>query len=102
MRTTTSCFPEGWRSIAVFSFPVSHFPKGVVMNTQATVTNLIRHATALVSGWRTRPVPREVWHRADDLLQQAALLDEDSVMPVWSWRAREYEAWVEREDGEDA
>jgi hypothetical protein len=36
-----------------------------------------------------------VWHRADDLLQQAALLDEAAVMPTWAWLTEEYEAWVE-------
>jgi hypothetical protein len=36
-----------------------------------------------------------VWHRADDLLLQAALLDEQRVMPVWEWLTEEYEAWVE-------
>lgn len=63
------------------------------MNQQTQVTNLMRHATALVTGWRTRPVPREAWHRADDLLLQAALLDTDATIPTWEWLAREYEAW---------
>jgi hypothetical protein len=65
------------------------------MSHHATVTNLIRHATSLVVGWRTRPVPREAWHEADDILQTAALLDEQRVMPVWEWLTAEYEEWVE-------
>ncbi len=68
------------------------------MTTPAPVTNLIRHATALITGWRTRPVPRKVWHRADDLLLQAALLDEAATLPTWAWLTEEYEAWAGEEE----
>jgi hypothetical protein len=77
------------------------FPKGTHSHApHATVTNLIRHATTLVTGWRTRPVPREAWHEADDILMTAALLDEQRVMPVWEWLTAEYEEWVGEGEGE--
>lgn len=65
------------------------------MSPDPTVTTLLRHATALITGWRSRPVPRAAWHRADDLLLQAALLDEKRAMPVWAWLTEEYEIWLE-------
>ena len=68
------------------------------MTTPAPVTNLIRHATALIIGWRTRPVPRAAWHRADDLLLQAALLDEAATLPTWECLTEEYEAWAGEEE----
>lgn len=65
------------------------------MNTNTT-TSLINNAFALVEGWTTRRVTRTQWHKADKLIQTAAMKDAGpEVMNAWERLANQYEAYVE-------
>jgi uncharacterized protein (DUF1778 family) len=61
------------------------------------VTYLLNAASALVEHWEDRLVPQEAWHRADDYMVTAAMIDADAVMEAWERLALEYERWKERQ-----
>ena len=67
------------------------------MTPSPRITYLINAAFALIENWELRPVPQEAWHRADDYIVTAAMLDADAVMEAWERLAIQYEAWNERQ-----
>ena len=69
------------------------------MKAKSTPTYLINNALNLVANWETRPVRRAYWHRADDLLHEAAMLDADAAMNAWEQVLIEYEAWLQSRRG---
>lgn len=65
------------------------------MKTDTTTTSLITSAFTLVEGWTTRRVTRTQWHKADKLIQTAALQnDGPEVMTAWERLANQYEAYL--------
>lgn len=54
---------------------------------------LIHQAKQSVSGWRTHTVAPSVWHRADDLIMEAAAHDLAAADAALTWLTYEYEDW---------
>jgi hypothetical protein len=68
------------------------------MNTDTT--SLIKNAFTLVEGWTTRRITRTQWHKADSLIQSAALKDASpDVMKAWEQLASQYEAYLSHYSG---
>ncbi len=58
-------------------------------------TTLIHTAFTLVEDWATRRVTRAQWHKADSLIQTAAMNDASpEVMNAWERLASQYEAYL--------
>lgn len=69
------------------------------MKAKTTPIYLINNAINLISDWENRPVRRAHWHRADELLCEAAMLDADGAMDAWEHLLMEYEAWLLSRNG---
>lgn len=65
-------------------------------NNIPLVQPLISAAFAKVAGWEQKKISRVAWHAADDLMMQAALVDEEAVQEDWERLATMYEAWLHR------
>jgi hypothetical protein len=72
------------------------------MNPSPRITFLINAAFALIENWEHRPVSREQWHRADEYMVAAAMIDADAVMDAWERLAIQYEAWLARHPDTEA
>lgn len=56
--------------------------------------DLAQRATALVAGWRNRPVTREAWHAADDLIMEMYPYDEERATAAHRKLCESYEQWL--------
>ncbi len=73
-----------------------------MMGKKPNLTYLIDAAFALVEGWEGKRVTRSKWQKADELLMQAALLDETGAEGAWERLAVQYEGWLALQGGKKA